>query len=129
MTRDGGFAPLESPDGKFLFYFKSLADSSLWRIPVAGGQASKILEGVSNYLNLAIVYSGVFFVPARGTTAGSSLQFLSFATNKIRPVANFEKPLAIVALGGLSVSPDGRWILYTEFDQAGSELMLVENFR
>ena len=128
VTRDGGFAPLESPDGKFLFYLKSLADSSLWRIPVVGGQASRILEGVSNYLNLAIVGNGVFFVPARATTAGSSLQFLSFATNKIRPVANFEKPLAMVALGGLSVSPDGRWILYTEFDQAGSELMLVDKF-
>jgi len=30
---------------------------------------------------------------------------------------------------GVSVSHDGRWILYTEFDQAGSELMLVQNFR
>ena len=30
---------------------------------------------------------------------------------------------------GVAVSPDGRWILYTPFDQAGSELMLLENFR
>jgi hypothetical protein len=28
-----------------------------------------------------------------------------------------------------TVSPDGRWLLYTLLDQAGSELMLVENFR
>jgi Tol biopolymer transport system component len=128
VTRDGGFAPLESPDGKFLFYVNSLVDASLWRIPVAGGPASKILEGVSNYINLAIVDNGVFFVPAGGTGAGSSLQFLSFATNKVRPVANFEKPLSSSGLGGVSVSPDGRWVLYTQFDQSGSELMLVENF-
>jgi eukaryotic-like serine/threonine-protein kinase len=129
VTRDGGFAPIESPDGKFLYYVKSLANTNLWRIPVEGGQATKILDGLSNYLNLAIVDSGVFFVPARATAAGPSLQFLSFATNKIGPVANFEKPLDIEALGGVAVSPDGRWILYTQFDQAGSELMLVGNFR
>jgi Tol biopolymer transport system component len=29
----------------------------------------------------------------------------------------------------LSVSPDGRWILYTQVDQAGSDLILVDNFR
>jgi eukaryotic-like serine/threonine-protein kinase len=76
VTRDGGFAPLESPDGKFVFYLKSsLADGSLWRVPVAGGQASKILEGVSSYHNLALVDSGLFFVPTRATAAGSSLQF------------------------------------------------------
>jgi Tol biopolymer transport system component len=29
----------------------------------------------------------------------------------------------------ISVSPDGRWILYTQIDRAGSYLVLVENFR
>ena len=126
VTRDGGFAPLESPDGKFLYYVKSLNDTNLWKIPVEGGQATKVLEGVSDYLSLAIVESGVFFVPTRNMAAGSSIQFLSFSTNKIGPVANFEKS---VDVGGLAVSPDGRWILYSQADQAASELMLVENFR
>ena len=97
-----------------------------------GGQATKILDGLSNYIDLAIVDSGVFFVPSRDTAAGSSLQFLSFATNKIRPVTYFKGFVRDIAAGfgsGVAVSPDGRWILYTPFDQAGSELMLVENFR
>ncbi len=129
LTRDGGFVPLESPDGKFLYYVKSLASAELWRIPAQGGQATKILEGLSSYLNLAIVDGGVFFVPDRGVAASSSIRFLSFATNRIRPVASFDKPLDLGPSGGVSVSPDGRSILYTQFEQAGSELMLVENFR
>ena len=34
-----------------------------------------------------------------------------------------------IASGGLAISPDSHWILYTQFDQTGGELMLVENFR
>jgi hypothetical protein len=30
---------------------------------------------------------------------------------------------------GLTVSPDEQWLLYTQMDQGGSDLMLVENFR
>jgi hypothetical protein len=29
----------------------------------------------------------------------------------------------------MSVSPDEHWLLYSQVDQAGSDLMLVENFR
>ena len=54
-----------------------------------GGQATKILEGLSNYLNLAIVESGLFFVPRTRYSCRSSLQFLSFATNKIRADCQF----------------------------------------
>jgi hypothetical protein len=56
-------------------------------------------------------------------TQMQSIQFLSFATNKITSVVNFEKQV-----GSLALSPDGRWILFTQIDQDGTELMLVENF-
>ena len=128
VTRDGGFAPLESADGRFLYYVKSLTDTSLWKAPVEGGQAAKVFEGLSNYINLAVLDGRLVFVPTPDRS-GSSLQLFSFATNKITPLANFDKSLDFGANGGVAVSPDDRWILYTQFDQAGSELMLVENFR
>jgi hypothetical protein len=129
VTQDGGFAPVESPDGKFLYYVKALQATDLWKVPVEGGQATKVLEGLSTYVNFALVDDGVYFVPVRERGRGSSLRFLSFATNKVKPVASFEKPLDVGSLGGVSVSPDREWILYTQIEHAGSELMLVENFR
>jgi Tol biopolymer transport system component len=137
VTRDGGFAPLESPDGKFLYYTKALQGTSLWKVPTEGGQAVKVLDGLSSYINLAMAADRMYFVPlrsggrTRGTAdTGDSIQFLDFGTGQIRLVANVAKPFNFDAgAGGLAVSPDGRWILYTQFDQAGSELMLAENFR
>ena len=75
VTFDGGFAPVESPDGKFLYYFKDLMDTDVWRIPTDGGQASKVLERVSEYRDLVVLEGGLLFVSGRNT---SSLQFLSF---------------------------------------------------
>lgn len=129
VTWDGGFAPLESVDGKFVYYTKALDDTSLWRTPVEGGQATKVLEGLSNYLNLAIVDEGIYFVPKQGIPS-YSIQFLNLGTKQIRRIASVEKPLYwTVNVGGLAYSPDGRWILYTQVDRAGAELRLVENFR
>jgi Tol biopolymer transport system component/DNA-binding winged helix-turn-helix (wHTH) protein len=126
LTSDGGYAPLESPDGKFLYYTKSLVNTSLWRVPLGGGQATKVLDGLSGDLNLAIVDKGIYFVPQ----SLSSIQFLDLETNQVRRIARFERPID----GGLAFSPDGQWILYTNYsntraDQGGAELRLVENFR
>ena len=71
-----------------------------------------------------IFTNGLYFVPVHSSTTNSSIQFLSFETHKAAPVATFEKPVV-----SLAVSPDGRWILYSQIERAGSELMLVENFR
>jgi Tol biopolymer transport system component len=132
LTRDGGVAPLESPDGKFLYYSQWRYPASVWRIPVEGGTPTKILDALSDFKNLAIADNGLYFIPRHGFAAGSAIQFLSFTKNQIRPLTRLEKPIyaGLTGAGGeLSVSPDGRWILYTQIDQADFELMMVENFR
>ena len=77
------------------------------------------------YLDLAIVDKGIYFVPFQDAASSFSIQFLDLQTNQIRRIAGFERP----AGGGLAISPDGQWILYTLIDQEGAELRLVENFR
>jgi hypothetical protein len=65
---------------------------------------------------------GIYFISWKDGTP--SIRFLRFDTNTISTVGRFDKGLGI----GLTVSPDGKWILYTQVEQSGSELMLVENF-
>ena len=84
-----------------------------------------MLESVQS-LTFALVKEGIYFFTKRPDAAGRySIQFLNFATKKIRSISMIEGPIDFY----LSVSPDGRWILYSQFDQSGSDLMLVENFR
>jgi hypothetical protein len=124
VTTQGGFAAFESPDGNFLFYAKSRDSTSLWKVPKQGGEESQVLESLSYWSNFAVVPQGIFFIPS-DSTGGRSVQFLSFATGNVVRVATIQKPVYV----GLAVSPDGRSILYSQIDQAGSDLMLVENFR
>ena len=44
--RAGGFAALESPDGKFLYYAKGPTAPGLWRIPTDGGEESEVISSL-----------------------------------------------------------------------------------
>jgi hypothetical protein len=126
LTRRGGVGPLGSPDGKFLYYAKALDATSAWRVPVEGGEEIQVLESLSSYDNMAVVHEGIYFIPTQGPAKASSPQLLSFVSGQIKPIFTLEKP----AGDGLTVSPDGRWMLYTQIDQQwGGDLILVENFR
>jgi serine/threonine protein kinase/Tol biopolymer transport system component len=131
VTRRGGHQAFESADGNWLYYTrppKTEGDSSLWRVPKDGGEETQVLEPVDGR-TFAVVKEGIYFVPspvyAGRTAARTSIQFFNFATKKIRSIASIERPVGYY----LSVSPDGRWILYSQIDQETSDLMLVENFK
>jgi Tol biopolymer transport system component len=56
----------------------------------------------------------------------SDLSICEFATGKIRKILTIERP---GPSDPIAVSPDGRTILYSQDDESGSDLMLVENFK
>ncbi len=126
VTRGGGFVALESLDGKTLYYAKGLSVPGLWKVPVEGGEEIPVVEqldgGYWGYWDIA--KDGIYFYDAKT----KAIEFFSFATRELAKVAVPEiKPPRIDP--GLSVSPDGRWILYAQVDQVDSDIMLVENFR
>jgi hypothetical protein len=72
-----------------------------------------------------VVGDGIYFIPEPGPDEKHSIQFLSFATGKVKTIASISHPPFI----GFSLSPYEHSILYAQVDESSSDLMLVENFR
>ena len=130
VTQDGGAVAFESTDGKFVYYTKDHQfRSSLWKVPVGGGEETQVLESV-RAPNFSVTPQGIYFIrPPDTDEPGRSflIRFFDFATGRATTIHSL--PPGVRASFGLTVSPDGRFILYTQVDQSQSDLMLVENFR
>jgi hypothetical protein len=72
---------------------------------------------------------GIYFADTN-SSAVPVLKFYRFAT---RETDIFKEYSNDTRLGSgstaFSVSSDGQWIIYTQIDLAGSDLMLMENYR
>jgi Tol biopolymer transport system component/DNA-binding winged helix-turn-helix (wHTH) protein len=123
VTRNGGREAFESPDGKWLYYIKE-AKNGIWRIPVDGGEETQVIDegqlGLWGVANSGILLVSLEVIPPR-------VKFFSFATHRLIEITTLKDWKGVVDTSG-AVSPDGRWILYVQYDHAGSDLMLVENF-
>jgi Tol biopolymer transport system component len=122
----GADLPHESPDGRFLYYSKGWPNpQSVWRVAVEGGEATKVLDGAHPAGVWTVAECGIYFFTSPDEKGHSDLSIYEFATGKTRKILTVERQIE----SWIAVSPDNRTILYTQLDQAGSDLMLVENFR
>src|SRR5262245_53470636 len=128
VTRQGGFEGFESPDGRFFYYAKGRGIPGIWRIPVEGGAETPVLDlhQAGLWRSWAVVERGIYFVTAK-TRGRSLIEFFSFATGQVTPVAAPEKPI-FGNTWGLAVSPDSQWLLFTQIAQQSNDIMLMENF-
>jgi Tol biopolymer transport system component len=128
ITRHGGDAdlPQESPDGRFVYYDKGWpSHCGVWRVPAAGGEEVKVLDSVHCGAGWTVGKQGIYFLTPPDTQGRSDIRLHKFATGQTSKILTIENPTA----RAIAVSPSGRTILYTQTDQSGSDLMLVENFR
>ncbi len=132
VTWKGGFAPFESPDGRFVYYARGLNEPGLWRIPRSGGEETQVAEwpAAGMWGQWAITGQGVYFLKPEGSDIGlnPSIQFLDLATGQRRKLGIMTKR-PVFADGGMAVSPDGQRLLYTQIDTLGSDIYLLDGFR
>jgi Tol biopolymer transport system component len=131
LTKHGGQLPVESPDGKFVYYEKGPTfahEFEPWRVPVNGGDEEPVLENLGSRWTLAKDGFYYYEQDQRGDLVGTwLLKFVEFATGKNHVVA----ALAGMPLIGHrpAVSPDGRTILYGQRDLNETDVMLMEEFQ
>jgi Tol biopolymer transport system component/DNA-binding winged helix-turn-helix (wHTH) protein len=118
--------PRESFDGKTVYFASNHDNSTLKQValPAQPGTESKV-DGMLRIREAelwTLSRSGIYFVPAE---APRSLRYFNFATKQIRPTFEVDKYFG----SGLSVSPDGRWIMYSLVGDVNSDIMLVDHFR
>ncbi len=129
ITKGGGYGGFESADGRFLYYPKHYMTGDIWRTPVGGGEEALVdksvmtLRGPANYV---VAREGIYTASSENLHRGFRLQLYRFATGKVEVLGHIGLPLG---RGGMSISSDGRWLLFTDNALQRGDLMLVENFR
>jgi hypothetical protein len=76
-------------------------------------------------LNFVVADQGLYFLAQGDTPYKTSIDFFEFATGKRSTLLNVGKQWFV----GMALSPDQKSLLYSVIDNAGSNLMLVDNFR
>jgi hypothetical protein len=132
VTHNGGVEPIESVDGKVIYYAKATGETDVWKVPVSGGDETRVFGPVW-FAWFAVVADGIYFIdndPNSGqayaaSSRTNSLKFYRFARGTTEKVGDIK----LNPSGGLSVSPDGRYALMALGDPEVCDLKLVENFR
>jgi len=125
VTKGGGGISQESLDGKLLYYGKGPGTGvSLWSVPLGGGEERQVLS-FAPYASFVERPEGIYFLAGSAPGVPGKILFRNSVTGKISTVVGLDGP----SFMGLSLSPDGRRLLFTHVDSEESDLMMVDNWR
>ena len=124
ITTNGGMFAMVSGDGQRIYYTK-YTSAGLWQQPVVGGRERKVFDGPpAGYPD--------YWTLSRDGVYALSIVGQQFALSRIDPETGQARVLDLLKYSptvGLSISPDGKKMVYSGLISASSHLTLVEDFR
>jgi len=119
-------AAIESFDGKLLYFPLRWGDANIMMLapdrPGAAPQQVPQMPKIFEQSQWAVVPEGIYFSLQDNPR---SIGFYDFATKHARELFRADKDLA----EGMSISPDGRYMLFSQIDESNADIMLVDHFR
>jgi Tol biopolymer transport system component len=130
LTRDGGFQPHESSDGRYLYYIDRAPGGatnagSVIRMPVGGGQAERVLEHVWPLL-WAITDTGIAFITHEPDF--DAFDVYRFSDRRVTRIGRLGFRIPAI-FTHMSASRDGRWAVAAKMERFDTDLMRIDNFR
>jgi Tol biopolymer transport system component/DNA-binding winged helix-turn-helix (wHTH) protein len=125
ITKQGGFAALESPDGKFLYYAKTRTERpEIWQVPIDGGTESLLSSLVRPgiWAKWSVAAGGIFFID-NATEPYLALQYYDLQSGKVQVVKVLERDSF-----WLFATEDGRSVWYSPPGEEESTIMLQKSF-
>lgn len=119
----GGMFPREGPNGRVLYW--GWEPTSIWSLSATGGEPFREVNKRVGYAKWCLWEGNLVYIhiPPGGDP---TIEMFNLETHDTTVITSL--PAGTRTFDGLSVSPDGKWILYGQHDQYGSDLMLVERF-
>jgi Tol biopolymer transport system component len=126
ITHGGGIRGVESVDGKWVYFAKEgFCPTSIWKAPMAGGQETFVLDHVASSVSFDVTADAIYFVAVDDGLKRAAIKTFNLASGALTTMRRLEKPWGY----GLAISRDQRSLVYSEVEEAGSDLTLVINFR
>jgi Tol biopolymer transport system component len=127
VTTGEGSQALEAPDGKVVYFVRSVALPGVWSVPVGGGRETLVVPDAKEGF-WAVADPGIYYLAAGGSRLDERWGFerFGFASRTITRIATEPtKPVGGVH-GGFSVSQDGHSIVWAQVDSDSHDIMLLE---
>lgn len=121
-----------SPDGRYVYFVREPADTTLSRVDVSTGEVERVLSGLVPYCTScwALDERGIYYLGVRPKAPVlQSVFHLDWKGRSPRLVADYPEPILPIGIGPFSLSPDRRSMLVVRLDPSNADVMRADGFR